>query len=316
MFSRIAVACVVGVSALGAALPSRAQAVRPPYARFAHGVDYSFKRIPTSIAGAAGAQPITLVSYVYTPLKNDRREAVLFSHGSTGGGTTAPGEPLVPARPVIEFFVTRGYTVVAPQRRGRGESGGTYGEECGVWSGACTMADETALFDSGLDQAIADSTAVLDQVVLGKLVPKDSKVLFAGVSRGGFLSLVLAARRPELAKGVISFVGGWFSVRDDYAAEMNDKRLKLQTDRLAAAAKTVRVPTLWIYAARDPFYGPVPTRAFFDAFISGGAKGNYVFVETHTLGSGHMVATDGSLWQQPADALLRELDPPAAPPSR
>jgi predicted acyl esterase len=31
----------------------------------------------------------------------------------------------------VEFLVTRGYTVVAPTRRGRGESTGTYVEGCG-----------------------------------------------------------------------------------------------------------------------------------------------------------------------------------------
>ena len=248
------------------------QAGRPPFARFAHGVDYRFERTTVTTGGESGAK---LVAYVYVPLKNDRREVVLFSHGSTGGGATAPDEPVVPPRPVIEFFVSRGYTLVAPARRGRGESGGRYGEECGTWSGACTIADETALFEPGLEEAAADTMAVLDQVVLGRLAPRDSKVVFAGVSRGGFLSLLMAARRPAVAKGVLSFVGGWFSVRDDYPPELNRKRLALQRERLASAAKTVRVPTLWVYAARDPFYSGAVSRQLFEAFTGAGGNGRY-----------------------------------------
>ena len=301
----------MAMATLLAATTAMPQAARPPFARFAHGVDYRFERATVT---NGGANPATLVAYVYVPLKNDRKQAVLFSHGSTGGGATAPDEPFVPPRPVVEFFVSRGYTLVAPARRGRGESGGRYGEECGTWSGACTIADETALFEPGLEEAVADSTAVLDQVVLGRLVPRDSKVVFAGVSRGGFLSLVMAARRPEVAKGVLSFVGGWFSVRDDYGPELNQKRLALQRDRLAAAARTVRVPTLWVYAARDPFYSDAVSRQLFDAFTGGGGNGRYHYVEAHTLPSGHAVATDATLWQQEAGDFLAALDRPVPTP--
>jgi pimeloyl-ACP methyl ester carboxylesterase len=296
------------VATLLAATTAAPQAPRPPFARFAHGVDYRFERTTVTTGGAR------LVAYVYVPLKNDRKEAVLFSHGSTGGGATAPDEPVVPPRPVIEFFVSRGYTLVAPARRGRGESSGRYGEECGTWSGACTIADETALFEPGLEEAAADNTAVLDQLVLGRLVPKDSKVVFAGISRGGFLSLVMAARRPEVAKGVVSFVGGWFSVRDDYSPELNQKRLALQRHRLASAARTVRVPTLWVHAARDPFYSDAVSRQLFEAFTGAGGNGRYHYVEAHTLASGHAVATDATLWAQQAGDFLAALDRPAPTP--
>ena len=155
---------------------------------------------------------------------------------------------------------------------------------------------------------------MLDQVVLGKARAEDLKVVFAGVSRGGFLSLMMAARRPEVTKGVVSFVGGWFSVRDDYSAELNQKRLALQRDRLASAARVVRVPTLWIYAARDPFYSGVVSRQFFEAFTGAGGNGQYHDVQTHTLASGHAVATDATLWQQEASAFLAALYWPTRSP--
>ncbi len=277
-----------------------------------HGVDYRFQRLQATedTGSAKDHEPITLVTYVYTPLKKDRHEVVLLSHGSTAGGATAPSEPVVPPRSVIQFFVSRGYTLVAPMRRGRGESSGTYREECGVWSGTCTMADETALFDSGLDQAALDNSVVIDQVVFAKLVPRESKILFAGISRGGFLSLEMAARRPTATKGVINFVGGWFSVRHDYPPELNEQRLALETKRLASIARTTGAPTLWIYAARDPFYEDTEpiTRRLFDSFVAAGGKGDYFFVASHTLPMGHLVATDAKLWDQRVDAFLEALD--------
>lgn len=153
---------------------------------------------------------------------------------------------------------------------------------------------------------------MIEQVVLGKLVPMDSKILFAGISRGGFLSLVMAARRPEMTKGVINFVGGWFSVREDYPPELNGKRLKLQTDRLASLAAAIAAPTLWIYAVRDPFYDEGVPRQFFESFTAAGGKGDYLYIQSHTLPTGHSVATDLALWQQPVDEFLNGLDAPVA----
>src|SRR4026208_2421464 len=96
-------------------------------AGFVCGRDYTFERMVATrkVHDAEDKGTIRLVTYVYRPLKNDRHEVVLFSHGSTGGMATAPTEPggsNAPPRTVVQFFVSRCYTVVAPMRRGRGES--------------------------------------------------------------------------------------------------------------------------------------------------------------------------------------------------
>ena len=75
---------------------------------------------------------------------------------------------------------------MAPSRRGVGESSGTYREECAVWAGKCTRAEYLELFESGLEEAVLDTSAVIDQNILGGLVPRDSRLLLAGQSRGGF----------------------------------------------------------------------------------------------------------------------------------
>src|SRR5262245_58782305 len=132
------------------------QAISPV---FSHGANYTFERMHAvrTVRDAFDQGPITLVAYVYRPLKLDRRDVVLYSHGSTAGYAVSPKEPRAPERSVIQFFTSRGYTVVAPMRRGVSESSGTYREECPVQSGACTLAENTALFDSGLQEAVLDS---------------------------------------------------------------------------------------------------------------------------------------------------------------
>lgn len=304
---RIFMAAVLVVWA-GAARGS-GQALNP---ELVHGRDYTFARMVATraVRDAEDKGTIRLVTYVYRPLKNDRREVLLFSHGSTGGLIRSPKEPGDwPPPSVVRFFVSRGYTFVAPMRRGRGESSGTYVEECAFYLGQCTLAQQVALTDRGLREALLDSDAVIDQLILGRLVPRQTKILVGGISRGGFLSLMLAGERPGLVKGVINFVGGWHSVSDKYPASDNKLRLDAQTVRLARAAKQTGAPSIWVYAARDPFYNESTSREFFRTWREAGGQAEYVFVAEHSLPSGHAVASDAALWGRQVDDFLKTIDP-------
>lgn len=178
---------------------------------FVHGVDYSFERMEATrvVKDAQDRGKIKLVTLVYRPLRTNRGEVALFSHGSTGGEIRSPKEPWEgPPLSIIRFFISRGYTVVAPMRRGRAESSGTYVEECAIYAGECTLAQQTGMLDRTVREAMLDTFAVMDQVVLGRIVPRTSRIVFVGVSRGGFLSVLLAADRPQQTKAVVNFVGG------------------------------------------------------------------------------------------------------------
>jgi pimeloyl-ACP methyl ester carboxylesterase len=176
-----------------------------------------------------------------------------------------------------------------------------------VWAEKCTRSEYLELFESGLEEAVLDTSVVIDQNILGNLVPSDSRLLLAGVSRGGFLSLVMAAERPGVVSGVVNFVGGWLSINDVWSAEDNEKALKLQIDRFSTIGTRVRAPSVWLYAARDPFYAESTTRRFHRAFIEAGGKGEYFFVATHTLNSGHELGSNPSLWEGAVDEFLKSL---------
>ena len=172
---------------------------------FAWGRDYTFERMTATrvVNDAEDKGTIRLVAYVYRPVKNDRHKVVLFSHGSTGGLSRSSKEPLDgPPFPLINFFVSRGYTLIVPMRRGRNESSGTYVEECSVFTNQCAAEDQVPLGERAIKEALADTNAVIDQLIVGKLASRDSKILAAGISRGGFLSLILAGERPTLVEGV------------------------------------------------------------------------------------------------------------------
>ena len=271
--------------------------------------DYTFERMEAKreVHDAEENGTIRLVAYVYRPVKNDLREVVLYSHGSTASWTRSPKEQGdAPPVSVLRFFLSRGYTVVAPMRRGRGESSGTYVEECPVYAGRCSPADQVALGDRALREALQDTHAVIDQIVY-RIVPHGSKIVAAGHSRGGFLSLILAGERPQIVKGVVNFAGGWQAMNDRVTPEDHKHRVEVQTVPLSLAAKQAKAPSIWIYADRDPFYNEAGRQAILKAWRDAGGKAEYIFVTEHALPNPHAIPTNAAYWESQLDRFLKSL---------
>ena len=273
--------------------------------------DYTFERLEATrvVNDAEDKGIIRLVTQVWRPLKNDRREVVFFSHGSTGALAVSPlevgGDGTT--RAMLQFFISRGYTIVWPYRRGRGMSTGAYIEECGTLVGECTVAQQLALTDRGLASALADNYAVIDQLVLGKIVPMDAKLLLAGQSRGGFLSLIMAGERPAQVQGVINFAGGWHSMQPRLSPEDVRHRLEIQSKPLTRAARKSTAPTIWIYAGGDPNYSERAPRDLHRIWLDAGGKGEYFFIEQHSLPNPHVALGSPALWSAQVDAFLKRL---------
>jgi dienelactone hydrolase len=273
--------------------------------------DYTFERLEATRAvdDAYDKGTIRLVTQVWRPLKSDRREVVFFSHGSTGALAVSPIEPGGdgPPRGLVQFFLSRGYTIVWPFRRGRGSSTGTYMEECGTLVGDCTIAQQMALTEPGLASALADNYAVIDQLVLGKMVASDAKLLLVGQSRGGFLSLIMAGERPAQVKGIVNFAGGWQSMPPRLSQADVQHRITIQGGPLTRAAQKSRAPSIWIYAARDPNYVEGTPQALNRIWQEAGGKSEFVFIEQHALPNAHAALGSPGLWSAQVDAFLKAL---------
>ena len=271
--------------------------------------DYTFERMEATrkVHDAEDKGRIRLVSYVYRPVRTDRREVVLYSHGSTASWTRSPKEQGdAPPAAVLRFFLSRGYTVVAPMRRGRGESSGTYVEECPVYAGRCSPADQVALGERALREALLDTNAVIDQIVY-HLVPRDSKMIAAGHSRGGFLSLILAGERPHAVNGVVNFAGAWQAMNDRVTPEDHKHRVEVQAVPLGRAAKHAKAPSIWIYADRDPFYNEAGRQGILKAWRDAGGKADYILVTEHALPNPHAIPSNATYWESQLDTFLKSL---------
>lgn len=276
-----------------------------PDATFAYGRDYTFERVyvPREVHDQYDHGTIQLAVWVFKPRRNDRHQVVLYSHGSIGGQVVAPQQPWEPEAPLIEYFVSRGYTYVVVNRRGIGESTGTYIEECPYFPGDCTLAENTKRGKEGLESAVLDTSTVIDKLVLGKLAPAESKIIFVGQSRGGLLSIEMAARRPEITGGAVNFVGGWLSISDKWPAQENEERRKWSLDLFARDGRKVKVPSIWIYAEGDPNYIKGTTEAFFSAFTASGAKAEY-----HIGGKVHGLTWYPEGWTAFLDHYMQQLE--------
>ena len=77
-------------------------------------------------------------------------------------------------------------------------------------------------------------------------------------SRGGILSVAHSRQRPELYRGVINFVGGWWGGKRDSAKKINNTIFKYGV--------TFGRETLWLYAKDDPYYSTRTTQGYFKKF--------------------------------------------------
>jgi len=179
-------------------------------------------------------------------------------------------------------------------------------EECSVFVGECTVADQIAITDRALQEALLDTYAVIDQVIVGRLAV-NGKILAAGWSRGGFLSLLLAGERPQLVKGVVNFSGGWHGVTDRLSASDNKQRMDVQTARLAQAAKRTRVPSFWIYAVRDPLYKEGVPQDLVRSWRDGGGQAEFAYIAEHTMENAHQVPLNPGLWERQLDTFMKAI---------
>jgi pimeloyl-ACP methyl ester carboxylesterase len=303
---KIAMALLFGIAVTAEAQTTANAPLNPEWVYLR---DYTFERMEAEreVHDAEDNGIIRLVAYIYRPVKNDRREIVLYSHGSTASWSRSPKEQGdAPPVAVLRFFLSRGYTVVAPMRRGRGESSGTYVEECPVYAGRCSPADQVALGDRALREALLDTYAAIDQIV-DRIVPRGSKIIAAGHSRGGFLSLILAGERPQAVKGVVNFAGGWQAMNDRVTPEDHKHRVEVQAVPLGRAAKQVKAPSIWIYADRDPFYNEAGRQAILKAWRDAGGKAEYLLVTEHALPNPHAIPTNAAYWESQLDSFLKSL---------
>ena len=174
------------------------------------------------------------------------------------------------------WFVDQGFVVVVPSRRGYGSSDGTYAEGYG----RCEDANYRL---AGLETA-RDIWVVIDFMSQQPFVD-GSRVVVVGHSAGGFGSLALASLNPPGVVGVINFAGGRGSIGSDRVCAPERERAAF-----FEFGRSSKIPSLWLYATNDGYFGPSLARAWYEEYIRAGGQAQ--FVELPATGACHQVFAD------------------------
>ena len=220
-----------------------------------------------------GPSPVVVLSHGSPRDPADRRRA---------GRMRFPSESRV--------FLSLGYSVAIPTRRGYGDSGSAWSESYG------TCADPD-YHRAGLETA-RDIRATIEALRQHPGLEARRFVL-VGQSAGGWGSMAAATMAIEGLEAVVNFAGG----RGSVAA-----RQVCREERLVEAAgrygQRSQVPQLWIYSENDLYFGPDLARRMHAAFVAAG--GNAEFMKAPPVGAdGHAYFTHIGDWGVPVALFLR-----------
>jgi dienelactone hydrolase len=231
-------------------------------------------------------QPVKLEVVIFRPLDDGRYPTLVFNHGSTGDGSDPSQFGLTfTSKAIAAYFVDRGWIVAFPQRRGRGRSDGLYDEGFEPDRSGYSCRQDLAL--AGAERALDDIDAATEWI-RNRTDVDTTRMLIGGMSRGGILSVTYVARRPEVYRAAINFVGGWLGegCGDHQAVNGN----------LFVEGAAFPGTSLWLYAANDSFYSLDYSRGNFAAFTAAGGLGDFhEFTRAAGL-NGHFLVDDPALW--------------------
>ena len=242
-------------------------------------------------------EPVELEVVLFRPLEGERFPLVVVNHGSTGNGSDPSlFDDTFIHKPTTLHFVEQGWMVAYTQRRGRGQSDGLYDE--GFTPNRSGYSCDATIALAGAERALDDLDAATDWLRMRADVDT-TRMLVAGTSRGGILSIAYLARRPDVYRGAINFVGGWLGEGCGEFAAVNRS---LFVDGAAFPGRS-----LWIYAENDSFYSLGHSRSNFDAFTQAGGVGDFEVFQREAGRNGHFIINDAERWGGTVDAYIAGL---------
>ena len=254
----------------------------------------AIERAPTPFT--YNGESISLEVVLFKPLYEDRYPTIVFHHGSTGNGSDPSRFGVTfTSKSIAQYFVERGWMVVFPQRRGRGNSGGLYDEGFKPDRSAYSCQQDLAL--GGAAHALEDLNVITDWL-RSRADVDTTRMLVGGVSRGGILSVAHTAQRPDAYLGAINFVGGWIS---EGCGDYRSINRTLFVDGAAFPG-----PSLWLYGENDSFYSLSYSRTNFDAFTMAGGLGTMLELTRSPGLDGHFAINDLELWESAMDEFLAQ----------
>ena len=256
--------------------------------------------IPIADAGVGA-----MVAGVFRPAGGGPFPVLVYSHGRAGTPLERSRTRVPDPRGHVRYWLAKGFAVVAPIRPGYGETGGSDREDSGVRYdvfGNCWGRPEFMRSASAAAEAVQATLAWLRQQPWA-----DARhVVLAGASMGGLASIASAATNPDGVVAYINFSGGTGG-SGTRAPEQSCGSAQMQ-DVMAAYGRTTHVPSLWLYAENDRYWGAEWPRAWHRAYAAAGEPTRFVMTPPVADSDGHQLLARGPrLWMADVDRFLSEL---------
>lgn len=273
----------------GAVYAQAADSPRPEIVVLPLSIDGSVRQVVTHIYRPQGAGPFPLIIFSHgrAPRQADREKLqspVLVGHAN--------------------YWLRKGVAVVAPVRPGYGETGGADREHSATrWKNGVCVADPdfTRVARKGSEVVAAVHAWTIQQ----PWVRKD-RILLEGQSMGGLTTVAASALNLGGVIAEVNFSGG-SGGSPDVSPGKSCKAENL-TRTYAELGRLVKVPSLWLYAENDQFWGAEEPRRWHQAFKAGGS--DIEFIQTGPLPDhdGHALLNyGGRMWAVPLDAFVHKV---------
>lgn len=255
---------------------------------------------------ATGEWPATrMPAELFLPAGAGPFPVVVYSHGRA----SKPEERAALKAPIPRghagYWMRRGFAVVAPTRPGYGAVGGADRERSGTRiekDGSCGGALRIAA--AGEASAVAVAAAV-DWSRAQSWAAKD-RILLVGQSVGGLATVLAAAKGPPGVVGAVNFSGGAAGYpKERPGASCGEAAL---TEVLRRAGRGARVPSLWLYAENDRYWGKDAPQMWHAAYAAGGSPTRFVLTAPVPGDDGHkLMLRGGRLWSDHVDPFVAGL---------
>lgn len=244
-----------------------------------------------------------MVTHVYKPAGNGPYPVLLFSHGRAGDVATRSKLSNPVALGHVRYWLSKGYAVVAPVRPGYGDTGGSDTESSGnaiSATGECRGQPDPSRTAKG---AVRSTTVALDWV-RAQPWAMANKILLEGQSVGGLTTVAMCAANPPGVVGCINFSGGTGGSPELTPARMCSP--EATTALMAEFGRVTKLPSIWLYAENDLFWGAEPPRLWHAAFAQGGSPTDFVQTVAVPPDGHRLLALGGRLWSEPLNAWLKK----------
>ena len=292
----LAVAGFMGPAVAAPVAPAATQTAAPASPELVVALRETVVRVPVTVPLLrGGSRSGEMVLTHFRPEGPGPFPVVVMLHGRSAATRADP--PRHRFLSVARFWVRRGFAVLVPTRLGYGETGLEPDPE---FSGPCNAKNYRGLLEAGVSQVWAAM-----QYARRQSWADGNRVIVSGGSVGGFIATAVAGRQLPGVIATINFSGG--AGGDPVQRPGTPCGPREIEAAFATAGRTARVPSLFLYAENDRYWGATLPRRWHAAFTAAGGRARLVSVPQ--IGEdGHQFLSRGfRIWRKAVDQFLVEL---------